>query len=166
MNQPSQYNPNSFIMKHFLPLLFALLTTPLWSQTGNGVVLLTDASHTFTPTTVDSTTSFSFQLVNEVGVAQTVFFGALDAPFSMDDNSPVEIPSPGHHRRHHPLHPHRPRLLPRHDLLRGRRLRQRRTRPRRRRHPGGLDVDAGHLEFRHHRDRPDQQSNHRILEHR
>ena len=90
--QPNTYT-NSFIMKHFLPLLFALLTTPLWSQTGNGVVLLTDASHTFTPTTVDSTTSFSFQLVNEVGVAQTVFFGALDAPFSMDDNTPVEIPS-------------------------------------------------------------------------
>ena len=93
MNNQSPYTPNSFIMKHFLPLLFALLTTPLWSQTGNGVVILTDASHTFTPTTVDSTTSFSFQLVNEVGVAQTVFFGALDAPFALEDNAPVEIPS-------------------------------------------------------------------------
>ncbi|MDA0946599.1 MAG: choice-of-anchor D domain-containing protein, partial [Bacteroidetes bacterium] len=33
------------------------------------------------------------QVVNDLAVAQTVYFSALDAPFSLVDNSPVEIPA-------------------------------------------------------------------------
>ncbi|MDC0600290.1 choice-of-anchor D domain-containing protein [Flavobacteriales bacterium] len=80
-------------MNRILAFLLCLMAVPVMAQTGSGIVLLTEASHTFTPTTVDSTDSFSFQLVNEVGVSQTVFFGTLEPPFSLADNAPVEIAS-------------------------------------------------------------------------
>ena len=81
-------------MKKFLPFLASLLLASVsWGQTGNGVVLLTDASYTFTPTTVDSSSTFNLQLKNTVGIAQTVFFGGLDAPFVLSNNDPIEVAS-------------------------------------------------------------------------
>ena len=79
-------------MKKFLPFLASLLLASVsWGQTGTGVILLTDASYTFTPTTVDSSTTFNLTVQNDVGIAQTVFFGGLDAPFSLSNSAPVEI---------------------------------------------------------------------------
>ena len=81
-------------MKKFLPFLASfVLASVSWGQTGSGVLLLTDANYTFTPTTVDSTTTFEFDLVNAVGISQTVYFGGLNAPFALADNEPVEVPS-------------------------------------------------------------------------
>ena len=81
-------------MKKLLPFLSLLLWSGVsWAQTGTGVVLLTEDSFTFTPTTVDSTTVFNLQLKNTVGVPQTVFFGGLDAPFELSSNLPVELAS-------------------------------------------------------------------------
>ena len=81
-------------MKKFLPFLASLLLASVsWGQTGNGVVLLTDASYTFTPTTVDSSATFNLSLKNDVGIAQTVFFGGLDAPFVLSNDAPVEVAS-------------------------------------------------------------------------
>ena len=83
-------------MKNFVPFLALLAWSAVsWGQTGTGVVLLTDASHTFTPTTVDSTSTFEFQLQNTVGIAQTVYFGGLDGPFALADNTPVDVESQG-----------------------------------------------------------------------
>ena len=83
-------------MKKFLPFLALLAWSAVsWGQTGTGVVLLTDESHTFTPTTVDSTSTFEFQLQNTVGIAQTVYFGGLDGPFALADNTPVDVESQG-----------------------------------------------------------------------
>ena len=79
-------------MKKFLPFLASLvLASVSWGQTGTGVILLTDASYTFTPTTVDSSATFDLTVQNDVGIAQTVFFGGLDAPFSLSNSAPVEI---------------------------------------------------------------------------
>ena len=81
-------------MKKLLPFLSLLLWSGVsWAQTGTGVVLLTEDSFTFTPTTVDSTTVFNLQLKNTVGVPQTIFFGGLDAPFELSSNLPVELAS-------------------------------------------------------------------------
>ncbi|MDA0904523.1 MAG: choice-of-anchor D domain-containing protein, partial [Bacteroidetes bacterium] len=81
-------------MKKFLPFLASLLLASVsWGQTGNGVVLLTDASYTFTPTTVDSSATFNLSLKNAVGIAQTVFFGGLDGPFELSSSDPIEVPS-------------------------------------------------------------------------
>ena len=54
---------------------------------------MTDAEYQFPGTTVDSTSTFEFQVVNDLGAPQTIFFSALDAPFSLLDNSPLEIPA-------------------------------------------------------------------------
>ena len=54
---------------------------------------MTDADYTFPGTTVDSTATYEFQVVNDLAVAQIVYFSALDVPFSLVDNSPVEIPA-------------------------------------------------------------------------
>ena len=54
---------------------------------------MTDAEYEFPGTTVDSTSTFEFQVVNDLGAPQTIFFSALDAPFSLLDNSPLEIPA-------------------------------------------------------------------------
>ena len=81
-------------MKKFLPFLASLLLASVsWGQTGNGVVLLTDASYTFTPTTVDSSATFNMSLKNDVGIAQTMFFGGLDAPFQLSSDAPIEVAS-------------------------------------------------------------------------
>ena len=81
-------------MKKLLPFLSLLLWSGVsWAQTGTGVVLLTEDSFTFTPTTVDSTTVFNLQLKNTVGVPQTIFFGGLDAPFELSSNLPIELAS-------------------------------------------------------------------------
>ena len=79
-------------MKKFLPFLASLMLASVsWGQTGNGVILLTDASYAFTPTTVDSSATFNLSVQNDVAIAQTVFFGGLDAPFSLSSTAPVEI---------------------------------------------------------------------------
>ncbi|HIO58628.1 MAG TPA: DUF1573 domain-containing protein, partial [Flavobacteriales bacterium] len=79
-------------MKKLLPLLFcAFFSTPFFAQTGTGIVLLTGPTHTFTPTTVDSASSFDFQLVNTVAIEQTVLFGGLNAPFALADNTPQVV---------------------------------------------------------------------------
>ena len=89
-------NQHHHHMKKFLPFLASLLLTSVgWGQTGTGVVLLTEESHTFTPTTVDSTSVFNFQLQNTVGVSQTIYFGGLDAPFQLSESMPIELDSMG-----------------------------------------------------------------------
>ena len=81
-------------MKKFLPFLASLfLASVSWGQTGNGVLLLTDASYTYTPTTVDSSMTFNLSLKNDVGIAQIVYFGGLDAPFELSSDAPIEVPS-------------------------------------------------------------------------
>ena len=81
-------------MKQVLLLCFALLTgVSAWSQTGVGVVLLTDEAYTFPETTVDSTSTVTFQLVNQLATTQTVYFGTMEAPFSLDDNTPQVLES-------------------------------------------------------------------------
>ena len=81
-------------MKKFLPFLASLfLASVSWGQTGNGVLLLTDASYTYTPTTVDSSMTFNLSLKNDVGIAQIVYFGGLDAPFELSSDTPIEVPS-------------------------------------------------------------------------
>ena len=78
--------------KSLLLLLFAVLGMfSASAQTGTGVLFLTPASYTFTPTTVDSTTVFDFQVVNTVGVAQTLYFDLPATPFSLSDEGPIEI---------------------------------------------------------------------------
>ena len=62
-----------------------------FGQTGTGVVFETDASYAFAATTVDSTSSFTFEVINDVGAEQTIYFSALDAPFSLVDNEPLVI---------------------------------------------------------------------------
>ena len=79
-------------MKKFLPFLASLMLASVsWGQTGNGVILLTDASYAFTPTTVDSSATFNLSVQNDVAIAQTMFFGGLDAPFSLSSTAPMEI---------------------------------------------------------------------------
>ena len=74
-------------------ILFLALASALasWSQTGTGILILTDPSVTFTPTTVDSTTTINLQVVNTVGVAQTLFVDAPSAPFALSDEGPLSI---------------------------------------------------------------------------
>ena len=86
--------PKSSIMKQFIIFCLACMAGFTgWSQTGTGVVFLTDASYDFTATTVDSTTVLELELVNTVGVEQTVYFGGLSAPFALTDNTPQVIPA-------------------------------------------------------------------------
>ena len=82
-------------LKRFTLLLFALFgaLSISFSQTGNGVLILAEPTFEFDQTTVDSTASVTLQLKNAVGAAQTIYFGGLDAPFSLADNTPIEIPS-------------------------------------------------------------------------
>ena len=83
-------------MKKFLPFLASLLmASASWSQTGSGVILLTDTSYMFTPTTVDSSTTFNLTVQNDVAIAQTVSFEGLEAPFSLSSTNPVEIAGDG-----------------------------------------------------------------------
>ena len=82
------------IMKtnQYLLLLSAMMLSVLgFGQTGTGVVFETDASYAFAATTVDSTSSFTFEVINDVGAEQTIYFSALDAPFSLLDNEPLVI---------------------------------------------------------------------------
>ena len=82
------------IMKtnQYLLLLSAMMLSVLGlGQTGTGVVFETDASYAFAATTVDSTSNFTFEVINDVGAEQTIYFSALDAPFSLVDNSPLVI---------------------------------------------------------------------------
>ena len=79
-------------MKKLLPLLLlALFSGNFLAQTGNGVILLTDESYSFSPTTVDESTTFDFRLVNTVAIEQTVYFGGLNAPFSLADDTPQQV---------------------------------------------------------------------------
>ena len=79
-------------MKKFLPFLASLLmASASWSQTGSGVILWTDSSYTFAPTTVDSSTTFNLTVQNQATLTQTVSFGGLDAPFSLPTEAPVQI---------------------------------------------------------------------------
>ena len=83
---------SNHIMKKFFPLLLLFFVTQSsWAQVGTGVVLQTEDSHTFNPTTVDSISTFTLQVQNDVGVTQTVFLGGLDSPFSLDNLGPIEL---------------------------------------------------------------------------
>ena len=63
-----------------------------FGQTGTAVVFLNEAEFEFTPTTVDSSLTVDFQLVNTIAAA-SVFFGGLGGPFELVDDSPVELNS-------------------------------------------------------------------------
>ena len=76
----------------FLALTFFWTSLGL-AQVGNGIVFMVDNNYAFPGTTVDSLSTLDISVHNQVGVAQTVFFGALSAPFSLVDNSPLEIPA-------------------------------------------------------------------------
>ena len=79
-----------------LTFFFAMLSiawTGFAQTTGSGVVLQTDSPYAFTPTTVGETTVFEVELTNTVGVTQTVYFGGLEAPFSIDPATPQEVPA-------------------------------------------------------------------------
>lgn len=79
-------------MKKIFSFLAALcLASVSWGQTGTGIVLLTEASHDFGGTTVDSTTTLNLQLQNTVGTAQTVSLAGLSAPFSTSLGASVEV---------------------------------------------------------------------------
>ena len=75
-------------MKKFLPFLAALLlTTVSWGQTGNGVLLLSDAEFTFTPTTVDSSMTLELTGKNDLGIPQAIYLGGLDTPYALSSDS-------------------------------------------------------------------------------
>ena len=75
-------------MKKFLPFLAALfLATVSWGQTGNGVLLLSDAEFTFTPTTVDSSMTLELTGKNDLSIPQAIYLGGLDAPYALSSDS-------------------------------------------------------------------------------
>lgn len=79
-------------MKKSLIVVCALFLGQLaFAQVGTGVVILTTQDLTFTSTNVDSSNVVNIEVVNSVGIEQTIFFGGLDAPFSMDDASPQVV---------------------------------------------------------------------------
>ena len=80
-------------MKHLQILFLALCSSTMWGQTGTAVVFLNNGTYEFTPTTVDSSLTAEFQLVNTIGAAQTIYFGGLGAPFALADGNPVELAS-------------------------------------------------------------------------
>ena len=80
-------------MKFFNTLALLLFSGALWAQTGTAVVFLNEAEFEFTPTTVDSSLTVDFQLVNTIAATQSVFFGGLGGPFELVDDSPVELNS-------------------------------------------------------------------------
>ena len=77
----------------FFLVMLAAIAVGQAQTTGSGIVLLTGSPYEFTPTTVDSTTTFEFQLVNTVGVQQVVYFGGLDAPFNVNPLIPTAVPA-------------------------------------------------------------------------
>lgn len=77
----------------FFLVMLAAVAVSQAQTTGTGIVLLTGSPYEFTPTTVDSTTTFEFQLVNTVGVQQIVYFGGLDAPFNVNPLIPTAVPA-------------------------------------------------------------------------
>ena len=77
----------------FFLVMLAAVAVGQAQTTGTGIVLLTGSPYEFTPTTVDSTTTFEFQLVNTVGVQQIVYFGGLDAPFNVNPLIPTAVPA-------------------------------------------------------------------------
>jgi len=63
--------------------LIALISSfTITAQTGTGVIAQINSPYTFTPTTVDSTTTISVQFNNTFAIATTVTFNGLAAPFS------------------------------------------------------------------------------------
>ena len=84
---------HSLTMKFFNTLALLLFSGALWAQTGTAVVFLNEAEFEFTPTTVDSSLTVDFQLVNTIAATQSVFFGGLSGPFDLVDDSPVELNS-------------------------------------------------------------------------
>ena len=79
-------------MKKLLPLLiWAFISTNFFAQTGTGIILQTGPSHTFSPTTVGDGTTFDFQLINTVGIEQSILFGGLEAPFALADDAPQVV---------------------------------------------------------------------------
>ncbi len=64
-----------------LRLIYTLLLLSIssigLSQVGNGVLFMTDAEYQFPGTTVDSTSTFEFQVVNDLGAPQTDFLQCL-----------------------------------------------------------------------------------------
>ena len=94
MNNKTTIN-KSLTMKKlaFFLVMLAAVAVGQAQTTGSGIVLLTGSTYVFTPTTVDSITTFEFQLVNTVGVEQIVYFGGLDAPFNVTPLIPTAVPA-------------------------------------------------------------------------
>ncbi|MDE0883690.1 MAG: hypothetical protein OSB21_13940, partial [Myxococcota bacterium] len=75
----------TFSLSAFCTLLFIALTPSIaQAQIGNGIMMVSTPEFAFTPTSVDSTTSVVFEVINTVGVEQTVSLSGLDAPFGSD----------------------------------------------------------------------------------
>ena len=75
-------------MKKFLTiLLLSLCVFFVKAQTGNGVIAQINSPYSFTPTTVDSTTTIDVIFVNTVAAPQTLTLTGFSAPFSISSNS-------------------------------------------------------------------------------
>jgi len=73
-------------MKRVITICLIVLTSSFTitaQTTGNGVVAQINSPYTFTPTTVDSTTTITIQFNNTVNSGQDVWFTGLSAPFSV-----------------------------------------------------------------------------------
>ena len=80
-------------MKSIVCFLSVFWISSCWlaQTTGNAVVLMTDGSYQFNETSVDSTSTFEFQLANTIGTTQTIYFGGLDSPFELSIDEPVTL---------------------------------------------------------------------------
>ena len=65
----------------------------LSAQIGTGVILYSDTAAVFTPTTVDSTDTIVLTVGNELGVAQSVDFSGIAAPFTIEGPQSITIQS-------------------------------------------------------------------------
>ena len=75
-------------MKKLLTLCFVFaITFTSVAQTGVGVVAQINSPYSFTPTTVNSTTTIDVVFINTVGAPQTVTLTGVSAPFNISSSS-------------------------------------------------------------------------------
>ena len=80
-------------MKRIITICLIVLASSftMTAQTGTGVIAQINSPYTFTPTTVDSTTTISVQFNNTFSIPTSVSFSGLQAPFSTSLSS-LNIP--------------------------------------------------------------------------
>jgi len=77
----------SLLKKLYTMCIIMLMVFTIQAQTGNGVVAQINSPYSFTPTTVDSTTTIDIVFVNTVAAPQTVTLAGISAPFNISSSS-------------------------------------------------------------------------------